>query len=264
MKLVSAAAIGDVNRRPGRPAVFRTHVVGDDPELRDGVGSGLHHLVRETLVARAVGVVVDAVDEEVVEGAAQAVHVERAFARRARLVVVQGRQTNASREKGQRRVLPSVQRKRPRLIAGDDLSTRAGIGFDERGSARHLYLLAQLTDIHLCVDAQACTDLHTDVLDHGHGEAVLLHGQQVEARADIEELVIAFRVRVLRHRDAGRKIRQRHGRVRNHGVGRIANRAEHSGRFELCVHRCGKEHHDQQDGEPFRHRHVRFPPCECL
>ena len=262
MKLVAAAAIGDVNRRAGRPAVFRAHVVGDDPELRDGVGSRLHHLVRETLVARTVCIVVDAIDQEVVERAAKAIDVERTFAGRPRLVVVQGRQTDTGREKGERRVLASVQRKRPRLIAGNDLSACARIGFDKGGGARYLYLLAQLTDIHLRIDSQACTDLHADIFDHGHGEAALLHGQQVETGADIEELVIAFRVRVLRHRDACRKIRQRHGRFGYHGVGRIANRTEHRGRFELCMRGCHKEHHDQQGGEPFRSLHLRPPPCQ--
>ena len=88
VKLVGAAAVGDVDRRAGRAAVLGAHVVGDDLELADRVGRRLHHLVREALVARAVGVVVDAVDQEVVEGAAQAVDVERAFARRARLLLL--------------------------------------------------------------------------------------------------------------------------------------------------------------------------------
>ena len=65
---------------PAGAAVLRAHVVGDDLELLDRVRRRLHHLIREALVARAVGVVVDAVDEEVVEGRAQAVDVERALA----------------------------------------------------------------------------------------------------------------------------------------------------------------------------------------
>ena len=77
-----AAAVVDVDGRAGGAAVLRAHVVGDDLELADRVRRRLHHLVREALVARAVGVVVDAVDQEVVEHAAQAVDVERAFARR--------------------------------------------------------------------------------------------------------------------------------------------------------------------------------------
>ena len=79
---VGAARIGDVDRRAGRASVLGAHVVGDDLELADRVRRRLHHLVREALVAGAVGVVVDAVDQEVVEGRAQAVDVERAFARR--------------------------------------------------------------------------------------------------------------------------------------------------------------------------------------
>ena len=67
---------------PPRAAVLGAHVVGDDLELGHRVRRRLHHLVREALVAGAVGVVVDAVEQVVVEGAAQAVDVERALARR--------------------------------------------------------------------------------------------------------------------------------------------------------------------------------------
>ena len=81
--LVRAAAVGDVDGRPGRAPVLGALVVGDDAELADRVGRRLHHLIGEPLVAGAVGVVVDAIDQEVVEGAAQAVDVERALARRA-------------------------------------------------------------------------------------------------------------------------------------------------------------------------------------
>ena len=102
---VRAAAIVDVDRRAGGAAVFGAHVVGDDLELADRVGRRLHDLVREALVAGAVGVVVDAVDQEVVERAAQAVDVERPLARR-----VAGRQRRAAeldagRQQRQRRVL---------------------------------------------------------------------------------------------------------------------------------------------------------------
>ncbi len=79
---VGAAAIVDVDRGAGGASVLRAQVVGDDLELADGVGRRLHDLVREPLVAGAVGVVVDAVDQEVVERAPKAVDVQRALTRR--------------------------------------------------------------------------------------------------------------------------------------------------------------------------------------
>ena len=142
VKLIAAASVRHVDRRAGRAAVFRAHVVGDDFELGDGVGRRLHHLVRESLIARAVGVVVDAVDQEVIEGAAEAVHVERAFARRAGLIVIERRQPHTRRQERERRVLAAVERQRARLIARDDLAARARVGLDQRRGAGHLDSLA--------------------------------------------------------------------------------------------------------------------------
>ena len=136
VELVRAAAVGDVDRRAGGAPVLGALVVGDDAELADRVGRRLHHLVREALVAGAVGVVVDAVDQEVVERAAQAVDVERAFARRAVGALVQRRLADAGREQRQRRVLAAVQRQLAHLVAGDHLAALARVGLDERRRSR--------------------------------------------------------------------------------------------------------------------------------
>src|SRR5207247_1799768 len=80
-KRIRSAPVGHVHRGARGAAVFGALVVRHHAELADRVRGRLHHLVRETLVARAVRVVVDAVDEEVVEHAPQAVDVERALAR---------------------------------------------------------------------------------------------------------------------------------------------------------------------------------------
>ena len=131
MDLVGAAAVRDVHGRARRAAVLGALVVRDDAELADRVGRRLHHLVREALVAGAVGVVVDAVDQEVVERAAQAVDVERAFARRALIALVQGRLPHAGREQRQCRILAAVQRQLPHLLAGNHLAALAGVGFEQ-------------------------------------------------------------------------------------------------------------------------------------
>ena len=137
---VGAAAVVDVDRRAGRAAVLGAHVVGDDLELADRVRRRLHHLVREALVARAVGVVVDAVDQEVVEGAAQAVDVERALARRVARRQRRAGELDAGREQRQRRVLAGDERQGARLLAGDDLAALARVGLDERLTTRSLRL----------------------------------------------------------------------------------------------------------------------------
>ena len=94
---VRAAPVGHVDGGARRPAVLGALVVGHDLELVDGIGRRLHHLVGEALVAGAVGVVVDAVDEKVVERTAQAVDVEGAFAQCAG-AAAEGRLAHAGRQ----------------------------------------------------------------------------------------------------------------------------------------------------------------------
>ena len=83
VELVGSACGGDVDGGAGGAAVLRALVVGDDLELRDGVGRNGDDLVVEALVALAVGVVVHAVEQEVVEHAALAVDVVGAGAHEA-------------------------------------------------------------------------------------------------------------------------------------------------------------------------------------
>ncbi len=80
MEAVGSALRGDVDGGAGGAAVLGALVVGDDLELRDGVGRDGDDLVVESLVALAVGVVVEAVEQEVVEHAALAVDVVSAGA----------------------------------------------------------------------------------------------------------------------------------------------------------------------------------------
>ena len=83
VEVVGAAQRGHVDGGAGGAAVLGALVVGDHLELRDGVGRDGDDLVVEALVALAVSVVVDAVEQEVVEHAALAVDVVRARAHQA-------------------------------------------------------------------------------------------------------------------------------------------------------------------------------------
>src|SRR5262249_28109474 len=65
MQSIGPAAIRDVHRGSRSAAVFGAGVVRDDAEFTDGVGRRLHHLIGESLIARAVGVIVDTVDQKV-------------------------------------------------------------------------------------------------------------------------------------------------------------------------------------------------------
>ncbi len=134
---VGAALVGGVDGCAGAAPVLGAHVVGDDLELGHGVGRGLHHLVREALVRGAVGVVVDAVEQEVVEGRAQAVDVERPLAR-GRAAGVQRRQADAGAEQHQARVLAAVERQLDDLLGGHHLAALARVGLEARGRRGHL------------------------------------------------------------------------------------------------------------------------------
>ena len=187
---VGAAGGRDVDGRAGRPSVLRAHVVGDDFELGHRVGRGLHHLVAEALVARAVGVVVDAVDEEVVERAAQAVDVEAPLARR-ETARVERRQPHAGREQRQARVITAVERKGPHLLAGDHLAALAALGFEAALPRGHLDFLGELAHLQHEVHAHARAHRHLDVVGEGHGKAFLLGRDQVRADAGRRKLELA-------------------------------------------------------------------------
>src|SRR6185437_7698296 len=73
VELIGTASNTHVDHRTGRTTVFGAVVVGLDTKLRDGIRRWRNSLVGETLVGGAVGVVVDAVQEEVVELTALAV-----------------------------------------------------------------------------------------------------------------------------------------------------------------------------------------------
>ncbi len=130
-ELVGAALVGRVDRGAAGATVFRARIVGDDLELGHCVGRRLHRLVREALVARAVRVVVEAVEQEVVERAPHAVDVEGAFTARDGAPRAQRRQADARAQERQRRVLAAIQRELHRLLARDELAALARIGFEE-------------------------------------------------------------------------------------------------------------------------------------
>src|SRR6202042_1454826 len=75
VEAVGSTLRGDVDGGPGGAAGLGVFVVRDDLELRDRVRRDGDDLVVESLVALAVGVVVQAVEKKVVEHAALAVDV---------------------------------------------------------------------------------------------------------------------------------------------------------------------------------------------
>jgi hypothetical protein len=248
VKRIRTAAVVDVDGRAGGTAVLGAHVVGDDLELADRVRRGLHHLVREALVARAVGVVVDAIDQEVVEHAAEAVDVQGPLPGR-----VPGRQRRSAefhsrRQQRERRILAGEQGQRARLIAGDHLAALAGVGLEQRRRGGDLDLLAHLPDGHLEVDAQPRADLDADVVDEREREARLLGGDDVGARLDGDELVRAAVAGSLHGGNAGLGAGQGDFGAGHDRARRITHGADHGRAVELRERPAGAEQQDT-DGE---------------
>ena len=76
VELIRAAAKRRIDHRAARAPVFGAEVVRLDFEFLNCVRRGLHDLIREALIAGAVGVVVHAVNDEVIERTAQSVDIE--------------------------------------------------------------------------------------------------------------------------------------------------------------------------------------------
>ena len=246
VQLVRAASVSDVHRRARRPTVLGALVVGDHPELTDRIRRRLHHLIREALIACPVRVVVDAVDQEIIERAAEPVHIERAFPRRPGRALVQGRLPDAGRQQRERRILAAVQRQPAGLVACDHLTALARIGFDERRRGDHLDFLADLPDGHRQIDARSRADLHLHVVDERNRETWFLGRDDVRARLDGEELVQAGRVGCFHNRKPGLGVGQGHGRVGNHRAGTVAHGADDRCGVELRQRWRGREAQEQR------------------
>jgi hypothetical protein len=128
-----AAARGHVDGGAGGAPVLRALVVGHHLELRDRVRRRLDNLVVEALVALAVGVVVHAVEQVVVEHAALAVHVVASRAHQAGHGGGGGRSWRLARARHQGQqvgVVAAHQRQRFGLIFRDSLAALAGLGLN--------------------------------------------------------------------------------------------------------------------------------------
>ncbi len=165
VKLVGPGAQRGIDHAAAHAAILGAEVAGDDFELGEGVGRRLHDLTGVVLVAGSVRVVVQAIEQEVVIGAAHAVDVERAFAgscagRKAERL---GRDVDVGREQREVRVIAAIQRQFDNLLRGDNLIVLARIGFENRGHVGDGHGLGDFAELHFEVDALAGFDLDVDV-----------------------------------------------------------------------------------------------------
>src|SRR5579872_5029378 len=117
-------------------AIFRTEVVGLHAILGDGVGIDLHDLVGEALIAGAVGIVVDAIEHEVVGFGALSVYVVRGVAAGEGPVFQLGL-AHTGHQQGKVGIGAAVERQVHYFARGDHAAALAGIGFQDFGGAIH-------------------------------------------------------------------------------------------------------------------------------
>ena len=110
-------------------AEFRAVGVGFDFELGDGIHRGLDHIGRAVKHVAKIGVVVDAVEQEIVLQRAGAVGAEAVCRLDARSRLSGG---NAGTEQSELSVIASVQRKRVDALAIYHLAQFGGFGFELR------------------------------------------------------------------------------------------------------------------------------------
>ena len=145
VKTIRAACRCHVDRRARRPTVLRALVVRHHVELRHRIRRDGDDLVVESLVALAVGVVVHAVEQIVVEHAALAVDVVRALAHQAADRAGRRRRGRLARTGHQRQQIGEVaahQRQRLGLVAGNRLSALAGLRFHLQSHVAHFDVVA--------------------------------------------------------------------------------------------------------------------------
>ena len=130
VKLIGAALDRCVDDCSGGASELRTIVAGLDSELGQGIRVHLDYLIGKALVAGAVSVVINTVQQKIVQLASLPVHVKGSIATAVRLVL-QRRARNARHQQGQVGVGPAIQRQVHNLFRIDHLAARTGVGLKE-------------------------------------------------------------------------------------------------------------------------------------
>ena len=236
MKTVRSAANRRVDHRARRAPVLRAVVIRRHAILRHRVRIQLHDLIRKALVAGAVGVVVHPVQHEIVERAPLPVDVVRSVPARDG-AVFEHRLADARRQQRQIRIRPPVQREIQNLPRRHHLPAVARIGFEYRGGTGDRHALRDAAHLQ--------GQIHPLVRVHGYRkpvrrsclEARRFRLQTVIADADLEELIVALRVRGRRLLRSVRQVAENHLARNHHVAGLVFNRAEYRGGVELCEER---------------------------
>ena len=185
------------------------------------------------LIAGGVGVVVNAVQEEAVIGAAHAVDVECALARRNR-VSVDG-PVDVGGQQRQVGIIASIQRQIDDLLGVHHLPMFARIGIESRGRSRDLDGLCYRTHLQGGIDTLASVDINPHIFGRELLKPGFFYRQAVAAHLYIEEIVVAAGVRGALGLDTRLQIRQRYSGAGNNCARGVADRAQDLRGFELAI-----------------------------
>src|SRR5207245_1236324 len=122
VELIRPATDTRVDHRTRSPAVLCAVVVRLQTKLRDSIWRRRNIFVRESLVGCAIGIIVQAIQQEIIKSAALSVNVERRLAARRRLIL-QKRLTHARGQQCKIGIGPAIERQVLDLLCPDNLPT---------------------------------------------------------------------------------------------------------------------------------------------
>ena len=242
MELVGAALGGHDDRCARTASVFRRIRVGNDLELLDRVHRLVHYLRAQLLDVFRDGVIVHAIEDEIVLERADAMNVDAAGAARRRaaalLRVAVARHTRHRLQQ----VVPIAQAQ-GQVEHHAVLYDRAGRGllrFERCGCGRHFHHLGYFADLEVKVIATSLADFQHDVVMNGSSESVRFYGHGESPDGQRREQVITRCVGSGPLLDIRRLLFGRDRGASNHRSRGIGHQAREAGILDLCQHRRGQ------------------------
>ncbi len=209
-------------------SVLGAVTIGDDLELLQCIWRHLNHLVRKSLVGCAVGVVVQAVQNEIVELAAQAAHVEGRLPFRKPVG-----EPHARREQGERSAGAAIERQVNHCFVVDDLAAIARIRLENSGGFVHLHGLRHITHFkpHIHALMRAHVDTKTRRLDFLESRGRSRNA--ITANPYFEKLIVAALIGGCGLRGSAVDVLERKCGLRNGSTLGISYGSQHRSSFKL-------------------------------
>ncbi len=222
MEIIGPALDRSVDRCAGPSSQLRTVVAALYFELLQRVRRRPHRIGRAVQEILHVGVVVHAVQNEVVLRDAATIRGEIPRARHLPEALV--RRRNARRQLRDKYIVAPVQRRVVDRLRLEDLAGGCIFGLQRR-RCRHCHHLAGRARLQRHIHTHPLAYIHAQVRPCLRCESIRADLQGVIAHLDRREGIEAASARRARQRQAGAVVGQCHGRVGNHCTARIRHRS---------------------------------------